>query len=210
MPRTVDIDLTSDDEGCMMRFGYQTMDGEFIPIDECYQTKLQVYYQRLKSKNSLSHSKSTEDVTDEKKNDDDDDDVGMCFVLNIIWFCIIFVSFLVGLSKMSRYDRIRDQILTLSHINFRYDIVIDSGDVVKVKNVGVFEATYSGDFVRVSENAVTNSDDIELNFGDAFYVGDMVLFQTGHLDGGEIVKVKDFCNQSKITRKINLWRVLNH
>ena len=98
----------------------------------------------------------------------------------------------------------------MAYLNFRYDIVIDGGDVFRIKNRGVFKAAYNGNIIRVPEDTPVNSDEIELNLGDAFYYGDVVMFQTGEMDHMQIVRVMDYCEESDIIRKINMYRILTN
>ena len=132
------------------------------------------------------------------------------FFLFSFLFCNEISLLPVGLGRLSAYDRISDQISTLSYLNFRYDVVIDAGDVFRIKNRGVFKALYNGNIVRVSDETQINSDEIELKLEDCFYYGDTVMFQTGRMDHMQIVRVMDYCNQSDIIRKINMYRALTN
>ena len=79
----VDLDLTLDEDEPKIVFGYKTQDGNFVPIEQCFQTNLKVHYQRLKSQ-KIKHTIEVKEIESDDDilvcTDEDSDDVGSCHI----------------------------------------------------------------------------------------------------------------------------------
>ena len=76
----VDLDLTTEEDEPSIVFGYQTQEGDFVPIEQCFQTNLRVHYRRLQSQRRQQDSEVKE-IDDDT---DDDDEVGLCESLSFV------------------------------------------------------------------------------------------------------------------------------